>query len=251
MARTLFNANNISDCSLFYTSDLGGTLSIAGPIYFPWSFDPVLYGLGPLDLNGTYSFECIGCTYVVRIDNYLAPGITPSLTPTNTPTPTPTPTLSLTPTNTITPTVTPTNTKTPTPTPTSNLVTISIVGYFTEGSIQVEYVANASRVLDVDTQISFVNTLGSLSGPSYSITGNVLLLAGQTTSTSNFIIPGTYSDLNNNFNFPSIYQNLWGPSSYVYQITTGCEFAILPSTTPTPTITVTHTPSNTPTLTPT
>ena len=113
MARTKFNAPNIGNCSLIYYSDLGGSVSVSGPIYFPWSFEPTLYGLVDFDLNGTYSFDCSGCTYVVKTNEY-----TPTPTPTNTSTPTNSVTPTNTPTNTETPTNTPTITYTPTPTPT-------------------------------------------------------------------------------------------------------------------------------------
>ena len=70
MARTRFNAPNIGNCSLVYYSELGSSVSVSGPIYFPWSFDPTLYGLTATDLNGTYSFDCNGCTYTVLVTEY-------------------------------------------------------------------------------------------------------------------------------------------------------------------------------------
>jgi hypothetical protein len=123
MARTRFNAPNIGNCSLVYYSDLGGTLSISGPIYFPWSFDPIIYGLTATDLNGTYSFLCNGCTYIVEVDEYSppVPTPTPSITPTNTITPTITPSITMTATITSTPSITPTSTSTSTVTPTPSV----------------------------------------------------------------------------------------------------------------------------------
>lgn len=115
MARTRFNAPNIGNCTLVYYSELGSSVSVSGPIYFPWSFDPTLYGLTATDLNGTYSFDCNGCTYTVLVTEY---NLTPTPTPTNTSTPTNSVTPTNTPTNTETPTNTPTITYTPTPTPT-------------------------------------------------------------------------------------------------------------------------------------
>jgi hypothetical protein len=117
MARTRFNSPNIGNCSLVYYSDLGSTLSVSGPIYFPWSFDPTLYGLTATDLNGTYSFLCNGCAYVVSVTEY-SPALTPTPTKTLTPTPTLTQTPTITSTVTVTQTSTQTNTITPTETPT-------------------------------------------------------------------------------------------------------------------------------------
>lgn len=35
MARTRFNAPNIGNCTLVYYSELGSSVSVSGPIYFP------------------------------------------------------------------------------------------------------------------------------------------------------------------------------------------------------------------------
>lgn len=114
MAIVTWNTSNQSNCTLTYTSDLGGVVTAtAGNPTFPWNFNPTDYGLVSTDIYGTYSFNCSGCVYV----RYIATP-PPSPTPTNTSTLTPTPTE--TPTNTPTPTITSTLTPTPSITPSIN-----------------------------------------------------------------------------------------------------------------------------------
>lgn len=188
---------------------------------------------------------------------------TPTETPTNTPTPTTTTTPGLTPTATPqeTPSSTPTNTATQTPTttqtptPTVGTVTIVISAQYSPGSIQVGYSAVSNTTLDVDTEISFTNTLETFSEIPYVFSGSVTILSGQTTGFSNYIIAGDYNDLNDISIFSGITQSFTGSSTYTYVIQTTSEFDVTP--TPTPSITASQTPTpnaspqETPTLTPT
>lgn len=41
MARARFNSLNIGNSSFVYHSELGCSVSVSGPIYFPGSFDPL------------------------------------------------------------------------------------------------------------------------------------------------------------------------------------------------------------------
>jgi hypothetical protein len=139
MATITFENNPLTDCTLqlIFPSG-GGILNITSTFSFPWTFDPVLYGRGSDELNGTYIFNCGGCDYTVLVSNYfIPPSPTPTVTNTNTPTTTPTQTNTPTRTNTPTPsntntpgaspnqtpTTTPTLTPTRTPTPTQNVFT--------------------------------------------------------------------------------------------------------------------------------
>ena len=194
---------------------------------------------------------------------------TPTITPTNTETPTQTPTVtptitvtpSETPTNTPTPSVTgtpgasptPTTTPTPTVTPTTGTITIVLEGQFSPGSINAYYTATADAILNVDTEISFVNTLGSLSGSSYVLSGSVVILSGQSFGDRNYQIVGDYADLDDTSSYSGITQTFTGSPTNTFVISTISEFDVTPTPTPsitpteTPTPTVTETPTETPT----
>ena len=203
------------------------------------------------------------------------PTITPTITPTNsdTPTPTPTPTVTETetptptPTITTTPTETPTNTPTPsvtstpgaspsqtptitpTITPTTGTITITLLGQFSPGSIHAYYTATADATLNVDTEISFVNTLGSLSGSPYVLSGSVVILSGSNFGDANYQISGDYADLDDTSSYSGITQTFTGSPSNTFVITTVSDFDVTP--TPTPSVTATQTPTPTETITPT
>ena len=192
---------------------------------------------------------------------------TPSVTSTETPTPTVTPTVTETPTqtptetptNTPTPTVTgtpgaspsPTPTITPTVTPTVGTITITLLGQFSPGSIHAYYTATANAVLNVDTEISFVNTLGSLSGSPYVLSGSVVILSGQSFGDSNYQIPGDYADLDDISSYSGITQTFTGSPTNTFVISTLSDFDVTPTPTPSVTATQTPTPTETPTETPT
>lgn len=118
MATVTFEASPLTNCTLqlIFPSG-GGVLNISSTFSFPWTFDPILYGRGSDELNGTYIFTCDGCDYTVLVSNYILTP-TPSPTITLTPSITPSPSHTSLPAVSPTPTVTSTVTSTPTPTPT-------------------------------------------------------------------------------------------------------------------------------------
>jgi hypothetical protein len=201
------------------------------------------------------------------------PTPTPTITPTNSETPTQTPTITSTPTETPTNTPTPsvtgtpgaspsqtptiTPTITPTVTPTVGTITIVLEGLFSPGSINAYYTATADAILNVDTEISFVNTLGSLSGSPYVLSGSVVILSGQSFGDRNYQIVGDYADLDDTSSYSGITQTFTGSPTNTFVITTISDFDVTPTPTPsitpteTPTPTVTPTITETPTLTPT
>jgi hypothetical protein len=169
--------------------------------------------------------------------------IQPSPTPTNTPT------------TTVTPTKTPTNT--PTPTPTIGTITIFLVGEYSPGSINANYIATANTPLDVDIDITFVDTLGVTSGSPIVISGSVTIQSGQTVGNSYYTIDSNYNLLNDTSVFTSVNVSVTGSTSSTFVVNTISEFDVTPtptpSITPTNTVTPTNTPTNTetPTITPT
>lgn len=203
----------------------------------------------------------------------LSPGATPpptpsptptqTATPTNTPTQTQTATSTPTQTPTQTPSLTPTNTptqtssSTPTPTPTVGTITITISSFFSPGSIQVLYTANSNAVLDVDVEVSFVDTLGVITGSPISISGSVLILSGQTSGVSNFTIAEDYNNLDDTSVYSGITLSFTGTPTTAFVVNTQSQFDVTPTPTPSitasPTVTPTNTqtPTNTPTQTPT
>lgn len=187
--------------------------------------------------------------------NTATPGLTPTATSQVTPTPSETPTNTPAVTSTPTQTVTNTPTMTQTPSPTVGTVTITLLGEFSSGSIVANYTATSNTILDATTEISFVNTLGSISGSPYVLSGSVIIQSGQTVGTSNYIIPGDYADLNDTSEYSAITQTFTGSTTYTYVIDTNSQFDVTPTPTPnvtsTPTPTLTETPTETPTQTPT
>jgi len=160
-----------------------------------------------------------------------------------------------TPTNTPTNTTTPTNTQTPTPT--IGTITISLVGTYSPGSINANYIANANTTLGVDIDITFVNTLGVTSGLPIVISGSVTIQSGQTFGSSYYTIVDDYNLLDDNSVFTSVNVSVTGSTSSTFVVNTISEFDVTPtptpSITPTNTVTPTNTPTNTetPTITPT
>lgn len=213
---------------------------------------------------------------VVVVCGCPTPTPTPTLTQTPTPTPsiastaTPTPTNTATPTITSTPTVTstvtgtpgasptatptltasqtltPTQTGTPTPTPTIGTVTIVITGLYNPGSIIASYSAVSNLPLDVDTEISFVNTLGVITGSPYVLSGSVTITSGSTTGFTSYSIAEDYANLDDTSSFSGISQSFTGSSIYTYVIETESEFDVTPTPTPTLTPTLTQTPTQSP-----
>jgi len=187
--------------------------------------------------------------------NTATPGLTPTATSQVTPTPSETPTNTPAVTSTPTQTITNTPTMTQTPSPTFGTVTIILLGEFSSGSIVANYTATSNTILDATTEISFVNTLGSISGSPYVLSGSVIIQSGQTVGTSNYIIPGDYADLNDTSEYSAITQTFTGSTTNTYVIDTNSQFDVTPTPTPnvtsTPTPTLTETPTETPTQTPT
>jgi hypothetical protein len=176
---------------------------------------------------------------------------TPTQTPTNTPTNTPTqtqtntPTQTQTPTNTASPTHTPTQTLTPTPT--VGTVTIELDAEYSSGSINANYTATANTPLDVDLEISFVDSLGTITGSPITISGSVTIQSGQTVGNSYYTIDSDYGVLNDTSTFTSVTTDYTGSSANIFVVNTTSQFDVTP--TPTPSVTSTNTPTQTPTQT--
>jgi hypothetical protein len=182
---------------------------------------------------------------------------TPTNTPTNTPTQTQTQTQTNTPTqtqtNTPTQTQTPTNTASPThtptqtltPTPTVGTVTIELDAEYSLGSINANYTATANTPLDVDLEISFVDSLGTITGSPITISGSVTIQSGQTVGNSYYTIDSDYGVLNDTSTFTSVTTDYTGSSANIFVVNTTSQFDVTP--TPTPSVTSTNTPTQTPT----
>jgi hypothetical protein len=187
----------------------------------------------------------------------VTPSVTNTVTPTNTQTSTPTPwvTNTVTPsvTNTVTPTITQTITTTPTntqtPTPTVGTVTIELDGEYSPGSINILYTATSNKLLDSDVEIFFVDTLGTTTGSSISLSGSVIISSGTSVGTNYYTIPGDYTQLNKVSNFSDFRYEFTG-SSLTIQVDTNTTFDVTPTPTPSVTNTITPTPSVTNTSTP-
>ena len=177
------------------------------------------------------------------------PTITQTKTGTNTPTPTNTP--SETPTNTPSdsPTNTPTQTLTQTPSSTIGTINVELVGEYSPGSINANYIATANTTLEVDLEITFVDSLGTTTGSPITLSGSVIIQSGQTTGNSYYTIPADYAVLNDTNSFGSVNTNITGSTSSIFVVKTSSEFGVTP--TPTSSVTPTQTPTPTSSVTPT
>jgi hypothetical protein len=182
------------------------------------------------------------------------PTVTTTPTQTNTPTNTLTPTQTNTPTNTLTPTQTntPTVTQTPTQTntPTSTTptpITITLEGFYFEGSVGAGYQAIANQILTDDIIINFTNVLGTITGPPLVINSSVEILSGQTSGYTQVFVDYDYNNLNDVSSFTGLTFDITGSTQYNFTVVTGSTFDV----TPTPTNTLTPTPTQTPSIEPT
>jgi hypothetical protein len=149
----------------------------------------------------------------------------------------------------ITPSPTPTLTNTPTPT--IGTITISLTGEYSRGSINANYIASSNNPTNVDVNISFVDTLGTISGSPIVISGSVTILSGQTNGSSYYTIGDDYNLLNDTSVFSSVIVSYSGSTSSTFVVNTTSEFNVTPTPTPSVTATQTGTPTQTPTKTPT
>jgi hypothetical protein len=243
----IISSNNYSGQTgdiTFYPST-GGTINLGSQV-IPYTYVSN-YPYGVYDVYfPTYNNTCS--------ISFPAPSPTPTNTPTNTPTPTITQTV--TPSLTIGASPTPTGTQTPTPTPTptstSTLINITLLGEYSEGSINAEYTATATSPLNVDLEISFVDILGVITGLPVTINGSVTIMSGQSVGTSYYTIGEDYNNLNKTAQFTGITTNITGSTSITFNVITNSIFDVTP--TPTPTLTPTPTETSlpvTPTPTPT
>ena len=260
------------------------TVPVIGVKIYQTAFGGTLFN--PYNGNNQYTkFTFGGNEYAVEVDtsgtilSFALCGVLVTPTPTNTPTATNTPTNTATPTNTptntqtetpsttatagLTPTATetqtptPTNTQTATQTPTQTItptategtITISLLGEYSPGSINANYIATSNSPLNVDLEISFVNSFGTITGSPITINGTVIVPSGQTSGNSYYTIPADYAVLNKTSSFSSVTTNYTGVTTNIFVVNPISVFDVTP--TPTPTNTQTPTNTETPTNTPT
>jgi hypothetical protein len=139
-------------------------------------------------------------------------------------------------------------------------LTITLEGFYFEGSVGAGYQAIANQVLNDDVSISFTNVLGTITGPPLLISGSVVILSGQTSGYTQTFTDYDYNDLTQESSFTGITFNVTGSTEYGFTSEiSGSTFDVTPTPTPTntetPSITLTGetqtpTPTGTPTGTP-
>jgi surface protein len=153
-------------------------------------------------------------------------------------------------------------TPTPTPTPTSTNApipaTITLEGFYFEGSVGAGYQAIANQILTDDVTINFTNVLGTIIGPPLVINSSVEILSGQTSGYTQVFVDYDYTNLTQVSSFTEVTFDMTGSTQYDFTgETTGSTFNVTPTPTntrtqtPTPTPTPTNTRTQTPTVTPT
>ena len=136
-------------------------------------------------------------------------------------------------------------------------LTITLEGFYFEGSVGAGYQAIANQVLNDDVSISFTNVLGTITGPPLLISGSVVILSGQTSGYTQTFTDYNYNNLTQESSFTGITFNVTGSTEYGFTSeVSGSTFDVTPTPTPTntetPSITLTgETPTPTPTGTPT
>jgi len=135
---------------------------------------------------------------------------------------------------------------------TEGTVTIDLTGEYSPGSINIAYVAISNLTLNSDVEISFVDTLNTVTGSSITLSGSVTITSGNTQGFSYYTIPEDYTNLTKVANFSDINYSVTGDSLTVL-VQTNSEFDVTPTptNTPTPTLTPSVTASPTSTITPT
>jgi hypothetical protein len=135
-------------------------------------------------------------------------------------------------------------------------LTITLEGFYFEGSVGAGYQAIANQILNDDVSISFTNVLGTITGPPLLISGSVQILSGQTSGYTQTFTDYDYNDLTQESSFTGITFNVTGSTEYGFTSEiSGSTFDVTPTPTPseptpteTPSITLTgETPTNTPT----
>ena len=126
------------------------------------------------------------------------------------------------------------------------IIGVELTGEYSPGSVNVLYKAVANSVVQSDLEISFTDTLLTLSGSPFVINGSVIINSGSTSGTSYYSVVGNYNNLSKVGNFSDITYSASG-ISYVVDVSTNSEFDVTP--TPTASVTPSVTPSLTPTIT--
>lgn len=121
------------------------------------------------------------------------------------------------------------------------IIGIELTGEYSPGSVNILYKAVANSVIQGDVEISFTDTLLTLSGSPFVINGSVTINSGSTSGTSYYSVAGNYNNLSKVANFSDITYSASGVS-YIVDVSTSSEFDV----TPTPTISIT--PSSTPSV---
>ena len=83
MATVSFNSVKQTGCSLVFKPEGGEPEVNIGQIYFPYTFDPVEYGLDQDMIEGEYEFTCEGCVFT-KVVNRPEPTTTTTTTSTST-----------------------------------------------------------------------------------------------------------------------------------------------------------------------
>jgi hypothetical protein len=127
---------------------------------------------------------------------------------------------------------------------------ISLEGFYFPGSVGAGYLATSDQPLNDDLTINFTNVLGTITGPSLSISSSVEILSGQTSGYTQTFTDYDYNNLTQESFFTGITFDITGSTQYDFTgETTGATFNVTP--TPTPSVTPTATPGEvTPTPTP-
>jgi surface protein len=143
----------------------------------------------------------------------------------------------------------------PTPTPTPRINQITITGNYFESSIGIGYSAVADYNVDENVLIELTNVLGTITGPSITITTGITISQGTRNGFTQCFVDEDYNNLTKVSRFPvvTISSQTTSNWTYTYKVRSNFDVTPTPTNSPTPTITPTVTPTNTqtPSITPT
>jgi hypothetical protein len=117
--------------------------------------------------------------------------------------------------------------------PETNIITL-LATYF-QSSIGITYFVKILYPVQSDVTVSFINLLGTKSGPNISVSQSITIPANETYVTVNLVIDGDYTNLNGSSVFYDIKTDTQFSTRYNYVVEENYVFEPIPTPTPTPT----------------
>jgi hypothetical protein len=133
--------------------------------------------------------------------------------------------------------------------PCAETTSLTLFATYTEGSVEVQYLLQATNPVEFDYTISFTNILQTYTGSSITIDATIEIIQGTTIGVYSDTLPNNYNNLTTQTDFSNYRVSF--PPNYSFTFDIVVESIFTPKPTKTPGLTNTPTPTPTPTQTPT